>query len=191
MDTRMRRSGASWSDFVAVSLELTTNTNTDMKYTHPFNLDLAKAGKEFGTASGSRCEFVAHVPSRREHLRLVVRDIHSDKLYSHFEDGRHLESSVRNLYMENREPAATKLSPPSDLREEILRIVREIFPAQASSPVKQVKWLAVWDTKAANPVSYCSEVLFTEERIAEQRARLTAGLHSSIYCNPRAIRVEL
>lgn len=182
-----------------------------MKYTLPFNLAQAQRGAEFGTASGSRCEFIAHVPSRREHLRLVVRDLHSDKLYSHYEDGRHLETSVRQLFMASQEPAATKSVAYVDLsatehaiiqrvindalKNHIVTLEKKIAAAEKQSQplAKIVRWLAVWQNgdDVIQPRYWaCCNVLCETEQLALERAKLSVNCVKG-FSNPRAIRVEI
>lgn len=177
------------------------------KYTLPFNLAEAQRGAEFGTVSGSRCEFIAYNPQRRKGFRVIVRDIKSDHLYSHAEDGTHNHSTQRDLFMAASEPAATKsvaqetnntLQNAFNARIEgrVAALEREVWLKPERAPAaKVVRWLAVWQTPYGLSVwqtpygLYSSCVLFSTEQNAYDRAVLACN--SPRNSNPRAIRVEL
>ena len=162
------------------------------KYTLPFNLEHARAGEPIQTIEGRERRFIAYLPDRRPHLRVVVLDPKADKLYSHSESGEHCENVASlQLVMKPKEPAATKQSTIApEIREELLRIVREIFSADKTAPAapgKIVRWLAVWWTPSG---LVCGHVLYTYEADALARATIAVqAIHQ--YKNPRAIRVEL
>jgi len=172
------------------------------KYTLPFNLAEAQRGAEFGTASGSRCELIGYSPQRRKGFRVIVRDIKSDHLCSHAEDGTHNHSTQRDLFMAApiQEPAATKSVAQEtnllsrELRTEIIKLVRATICAEESNPApaaKVVRWLAVWETNTAGGAHYCSPVLWKNEFEAVTRAKIAVQGTGGAYINPRAVRVEL
>lgn len=148
----------------------------------PFNLERARAGDAIQTIEGRERRLIAYLPDRRPHLRVVVLDPKSDKLYSHSESGEHCESvaSLKLVMKPIQEPAATKQSTISpEIREELLRIVREVF-----EPKKAVeRWLVVWIT---NSLYGCGNVLYENYGDAVQRAALLPDA-----CKARVIRIEL
>jgi len=164
------------------------------KYTLPFNLEHARAGEPIQTIEGRERRFIAYLPDRRPHLRVVVLDPKADKLYSHSESGEHCENvaSLQLVMKPIQEPAATKQSTISpEIREELLKIVREVFEPKPSPATKVVRWLAVVETNTAGGAYYCGTVLWKEEGFAFLRARIIVDGSKGAYINPRAIRVEL
>ena len=149
---------------------------------NPFNLERARAGEPIQTVEGRERRFIAYLPDRRPHLRVVVLDPKSDRIYSHSESGEHCESveSLRLIMKPVQEPAPA-ISP--EIREELLRIVREVFPPTT----KVVRWLAVWWTPSG---FVCSNALYVHESDALARAKLAVEAYAS-HKDPRAVRIEL
>lgn len=164
----------------------------------PFNLERARAGESIQTIEGRERQLIAYLPDRRTHLRVVVLDPKSDKLYSHSESGEHCES-VESLKLVMKptqepiqEPAATKRSTilpqdmlNTDFLERITALEREMR-LKDKPAAKVVRWLAIWETPYG---IYSSCVLFSTEQNAYDRAVLACN--SPRNSNPRAIKVEL
>lgn len=178
---------------------------------NPFNLERARAGEPIQTVEGRERRLIAYLPDRRPHLRVVVLDPKSDKLYSHSESGEHCES-VESLKLVMKpvkepiqEPAATKRSTilPQDMLntdfleritalEREVKIVKRVAALEREMRLKDkpaakvVRWLAIWETPYG---IYSSCVLFSTEQNAYDRAVLACN--SPRNSNPRAIKVEL